>query len=68
MKHPLQGARAIAVAAACLCGLAAGSAQAYVVNFDGIATGAAANTDPVAQANGLTFAGGSFVPDRDADG
>ncbi|MEO8151966.1 MAG: PEP-CTERM sorting domain-containing protein [Rhizobacter sp.] len=60
--------RAAALAAASLCLLAAGHANAYVINFDGIASGAAASSDAVAQANGVTFAGGSFVPDRDADG
>jgi hypothetical protein len=57
-----------AIAAACLCTLAAGNASAYVINFDSLPDGSAASADPIAQANGVSFAGGSFVPDLDAQG
>ena len=60
--------RAIALAAACLCILATASANAYVIDFDGLPGGSAANADAVALANGVTFAGGSFMPDLDAQG
>lgn len=43
-------------------------AVAYTLKFDGIANGAAANTDPVAIANGITFDFAQFVPDTDALG
>ena len=68
MKTHALRQRTIALAAAGLCGLAVASANAYVIDFDGLPSGSAASADAVALANGVTFAGGSFMPDLDAQG
>ncbi len=45
----------------------AASAANYTIDFDGIASGANANSDLVAQANSLSFASGHLVDTVDAD-
>ena len=44
------------------------TANAFVLNFDGIANGADANTDAVAVANGISFHEATFIPDKDGFG
>lgn len=54
---------------ALLAGLAAAqAAQADTLNFDTIAAGADANTDPVAASLGITFKNAALVLNQDADG
>lgn len=55
----------VAVSAAIV---AAPAAQAYVINFDSLSAGAAANSDPTAVANGVTFSSAFLTEDRDSFG
>lgn len=43
-------------------------ADSYTVTFDSLTSGDKASLDPVAQANGVTFASGQLAADLDADG
>lgn len=58
--------RALFAAAICTSSFAA-SAASYTINFDAIASGSNANTDQVAQANGVSFASGQLVDTLDAN-
>ena len=58
-------------AAALTLAVSAGQSQAaaaYTLNFDGVASGSAANTDAVALANGISFDFAQLLPDKDAFG
>lgn len=44
------------------------SASSFVLNFDGIADGANANSDPVTLAHGITFSEAQLIPDADEFG
>lgn len=54
--------------AAILAASTAASAASYTISFDTLQAGANASLDPVAIANGVTFASGQLNPDLDADG
>lgn len=57
------------VAAFVAAGAVAPTAEAaYVINFDSLGAGSNANLDPIAQANGITFASGQLAADLDASG
>ena len=58
-------------AAALTLAVSAGQSQAaaaYTLNFDGVASGSATNTDAVALANGISFDFAQLLPDKDAFG